>query len=91
MTATNPPTPQSGDHTQDLPRLTWMTSAADFYEHAVSEENVAAAHGRNGCDYLAICGHGIAPCALTAPPGRPCPRCHAVLAGHHNPLATRPA
>lgn len=57
----------------------WVTCVVDGADHAVSDADmsagVAAGHGQ----YRAICGDDVVSAALTAPPGRWCARCVAVL------------
>lgn len=69
--------------------LTPMTCSRDEAEHAVTDEEIADALGRNSSFYRAVCGHTIIPRALASPPGRPCTQCCATLSSPLRPLPTR--
>lgn len=52
-----------------------MTCVRDHTEHAVSDVDFAAS--RHTGFYRSVCGHVVAPGALSAPPGSRCPLCSA--------------
>ena len=55
--------------------ITWMTSARDGHEHAVDDDETAAAGWQRSGVYPTICGRLALPRSLTSPPGPRCPRC----------------
>ncbi len=59
--------------------LTWMTCASDRLEHAVTDEECAAAFQQNSGIYRAVCGHLVAAQAMASPPGKRCRICMALL------------
>ncbi|WP_134664045.1 hypothetical protein [Amycolatopsis sp. CFH S0078] len=58
--------------------VTWFTSGADGYSHAVTDEEAGRGF-QLGADPEAVCGHVVTPVPLAAPPGRGCPRCELYL------------
>lgn len=55
--------------------ITWVTCGNDGYEHAVTDEGMAAGYRDRKGIYGAVCGHAVTAQALVAPPGRRCPGC----------------
>ena len=51
----------------------WVTSVANHLDHAVSLAAMEAV--RTTGRAVAACGAELTPAALSAPPGRRCPRC----------------
>ncbi len=63
-----------------------MTCTEDHREHVVTDQAFLAGQRTQQGVYHALCGHLVAPRALTAPPGQRCPHCLA-RASHAETLA----
>jgi hypothetical protein len=61
------------------PRWTWVTCVGDGLDHVVTDDVMAAGIIAGTGEYSAICRVVVVPHAMTAPPGRCCPRCSARL------------
>ena len=61
---------------------TWITALGDNLSHAVTDEAVASSVADGNGSYETICGDVLLPLPMVCPPGRPCPRCIAVLRPH---------
>jgi hypothetical protein len=59
----------------------------DGWDHAVTDDNMAAGIAAGQGRYRAMCGVVITPDALTVPPGHLCPRCRTVA---YPPPAPKP-
>jgi hypothetical protein len=57
----------------------WVTCVVDGADHAVSDADMSAGLAAGQGQYRAICGDEVVSAALTAPPGRGCVRCVAIL------------
>jgi hypothetical protein len=57
----------------------WVTCVVDGLDHAVTDEDMCAGMTEGLGRYAALCDDEVTPAALTAPPGRACPRCAQVL------------
>lgn len=73
---------------RDVPRVdgarirlwaAWVTCVVDGMDHAVTDEDMCVGMSEGLGRYAALCEDDVTPAALTAPPGRTCPRCADVL------------
>jgi hypothetical protein len=79
---------RQGSSDPDVPRAggagirlwaAWVTCVVDGLDHAVTDEDMCAGMTEGLGRYAALCDDEVTPAALTAPPGRTCPRCATVL------------
>lgn len=55
--------------------ICWYTSILDGYSHAVTDDAFGCGVRKRQGEFETVCGLAIYLTALTAPCGRPCPRC----------------
>jgi hypothetical protein len=60
-------------------RPTWITTADESTDHAVTEDAMAAGITSPHGEYRALCGERFQPAALVSPPGPPCQTCARIL------------
>lgn len=65
--------------------ITWVTCGKDGYEHAVTDEGMAAGYRERRGIYGAVCGHAVVAQALVTPPGRRCVCCRDAVFGQQAP------